>query len=445
MPTKKTSRKPAANTVKPNRSGFSALGARSEEPPISWLMHQALSHPHIVSLAAGFTDNPSLPVLEAREVLEEILGEDRSAQSALQYGSTIGDAGLRRSTAKRMLELDSTASSSATKPELYDPERILITHGSQQLLYLVTEMLFDPGDIVLVEDPTYFVYLGMAQSHGVQCRGIRMTPDGIDCEHLNEVLTGLKKTGELPRVKMLYLVSYFQNPSGITTSLDRKAEALKVLRRFEKSAGHPLYLLEDAAYRELKFAGEDVPSCLVLPGAGQRVIYTSTYSKPFATGIRVGFGWLPKPLMTVLTRIKANHDFGTAHVLQQILACAIKTGRFARHLKSLQTRYREKASVMGAALKKHCSELLEWGEPNGGLYYWARLKDTGKSGRSSRLFKAALREDMLYVPGALCYADDPTRAKPDNEFRLSFGNASEADIEKGIARLAKAIRSVRRS
>ncbi len=445
MPTKKTSRSPASRSTGTNRSGFSALGARSEEPPISWLMAQALSHPRIISLAAGFTDNPSLPVLETRGAIEEILGNDRSAQAALQYGNTVGDAGLRKSTADRMRELDSKSDPRATKAELYDPNQILITHGSQQLLYMVMEMLFDSGDIVLVEDPTYFVYLGMAKSRGVRCRGIRMTPEGIDCEHLNEVLAGLKKAGELPRVKMLYLVSYFQNPSGITTSLARKAEAMKILRRFEKDAGHPVYLLEDAAYRELKFAGGDVPSALTLPGAGQRVIYTSTYSKPFATGIRVGFGWLPSRLMTVVTRIKGNHDFGTAHLLQQILANAIRTGRFARHLSALQQRYREKAAVMGEALRTHCSGLLEWGEPGGGLYYWARLKGSARSGQNSRLFKAALRGEMLYVPGALCYADDPARVKPDNEMRLSYGSASEPDIEQGIARLARAIGSLGRS
>ena len=437
MPTKKSAERDA------DLSGFSALGVRSEEPPISWLMNEALSHPQIISLAAGFTDSPSLPVRETREIMEEILGEDRSARSALQYGNTIGDAGLRKSTAERMLELDSRGCGELAEPDLYDPDRVLMTHGSQQLLYMLTEMLFDPGDIVLVEDPTYFVYLGMAKSHGVRCRGIRMTPDGLDVDHLEEVLASLKKAGDLPRVKLLYLVSYFQNPSGVTTSLLRKAAALKTLGRFEKDAGHPLYLLEDAAYRELKFAGDDVPSCLTLPGASRRVIYTSTYSKPFATGIRVGFGWLPDHLMRVVTRIKGNHDFGTAHVLQQILAVAIRSGRFARHLKSLKDRYREKAAVMGGALREHCSELLEWGEPEGGLYYWARLTDSILSGRNSPLFKAALREEMLYVPGALCYADDPMRIKPDNEMRLSFGNATELEIEKGIVRLARAIRSVR--
>jgi 2-aminoadipate transaminase len=420
------------------------MGARTNAPPISWLMDQALSHPHIISLAAGFTDNPSLPVKEARAVLNEILGEPGAARAALQYGNTIGDAGLREITAKRISDQDRrlTLPAGGMKSKAYPPDQILITHGSQQLLYLLTEVLFDPGDIVLVEDPTYFVYLGMAQSHGVRCRGIRITGDGIDCEHLESVLSELKQAGEIQRVKMLYLVTYFQNPSGTTTSIETKAAALRILRRFEKDAGHPIYLLEDAAYRELRFAGGETPSCLTLPGADRRVIYTSTYSKPFATGIRVGYGWLPKRLMSVVTRIKGNHDFGTSHILQQTLARVIQTGRLDQHLIALQKRYHDKASVMVQALKRHCSDLLTWNEPDGGLYVWARLRGVAKSGPKSKLFQAAVSENVLYVPGALCYADDPSRRKPDQELRLSFGNATESDITKGIARLAKAIRSI---
>ena len=421
------------------------MGARSDEPPISWLMDQALAHPRIISLAAGFTDNPTLPVAETRAVLEELLSDTGQARAALQYGSTLGDAALRRLTTERLRALDESAGDSsrptrrATK-STYDPARLLITHGSQQLLYLLTEVSCDPGDIVLVEDPTYFVFLSIAQSHGLRCRGIRMTPAGIDVRHLEETLSQLRRAGELPRVKLLYLVTYSQNPSGITTSFATKAEALEALRPFEKGAGHPLYLLEDAAYRELRFEGDDTPSALVLPGADRRLIYTGTYSKPYATGLRVGFGLMPAQLAQVVTRIKGNHDFGTAHFLQPILARVLSTGRFDTHLAALRKRYAHKAAVMGAALRRLCGDLLEWSETQGGLYYWTRLRGRGRSGPKSRLFRSALAQEVLYVPGALCYADDPTRTKPDQELRLSFGNATEAQITEGIARLARAIR-----
>jgi 2-aminoadipate transaminase len=445
-------------------SALSKLGRRTDAPPISWLMQLTLDHPDLVSLAAGFTDNESLPFEETRELLNEILGSPRTRRIALQYGTTGGDPHLRRLTADRIRKLDSAegapfnaladASARATNAkatqrshpvaanEVYSPERVLISNGSQQLLYMLAECLCDPGDIVLVEDPTYFVYLGIAQSHGFSCRGIRLEADGIDLSHLEQTLEGLRRSGELKRVKMLYLVSYWQNPTGITTSFVKKAAALAMLKRFERAAGHPIYLLEDAAYRELRFAGHDVASALAAEGAKERVIYTGTYSKPFATGARVGFGILPKPLMTVVSRVKANHDFGTSNLLQQLLCRALATCRYERHLPALRRRYARKAATMTEAMREHFPEAVRWQEPCGGLYVWARCPRPVRSGVNSRLFKRALEREVLYVPGELCYADDPARRKPNHEMRISFGSATESDIRTGIARLGATLREL---
>ena len=433
-------------------SALSQLGQRTAPPAISWLMSLTLGQPKLISLAAGFTDNASLPVSEARELLDEILSGPRTGQPALQYGSTAGDALLRELTAKRLTELDERATVAAVcdrrlapdatklrrpRPAATDisSDRLLITHGSQQLLYLLTEALCDPGDIVLVEDPTYFVYLGIAQSHGLRCRGVRLLPDGLDLAHLEQVLEELRRRGDLPRVKLLYLVTYYQNPTGYTTSHAKKAAALKLLRRYEKFAGHPLYLIEDAAYRELRFAGEEVPSALAAPGGADRVLYAGTFSKPFATGVRVGFGVLPEPIRTTATRIKGNHDFGTANLLQQLLARALATGAYERHLAELQRRYADKARVMTDAIRAHFPANVEWREPAGGLYVWARAPKRLRTGAKSRFFQTALKRNVLYVPGALCYANDPTRRQPDHEMRLSYGGASERDLAEGIKRL----------
>lgn len=430
------------------KSALSALGRRTAPPAISWLMSLTLAHPKLISLAAGFTDNASLPVDEARALLDEILSAPRTGRPALQYGSTAGDPLLRELTAKRLSQLDAQADRqvgptnhgrAAWPRGLHlSPDRLLITHGSQQLLYLLTEALCDPGDIVLVEDPTYFVYLGIAQSHGLRCRGVRLLPDGIDLAHLEQVLDGLRRAGELPRVKFLYLVSYYQNPTGYTTCFAKKAAALKLLRRYERFAGHPLYLLEDAAYRELRFAGEDVPSALAAPGGADRVLYAGTFSKPFATGVRVGFGVLPEPVLATATRIKGNHDFGTANLLQQLLARALASGAYERHLAELQRRYAHKARVMTAAIRAHFPADVEWQEPAGGLYVWARAPKRLRTGAKSAFFRSALKREVLYVPGALCYADDHARRKPDHELRLSFGGAGERGLSDGIGRLGGA-------
>ena len=315
---------------------------------------------------------------------------------------------------------------------------------------MTAEALCDEGDIVLVEDPTYFVFLGILQSRGLRARGVRLERDGLDLAHLESVLQSLQRRGELRRVKMLYLVSYFQNPTGVTTSFGKKRGLLKLLKKFERAAGHPIYLLEDAAYRELRFAVAARPplgqmthrrSPAVLwrrrwrARRGGRVIYAGTYSKPFATGARVGYGILPEPLFTAVKHIKGNHDFGTSNLLQHLVARALASGIYDRHVARLQKRYAHKARVMKQAIEKHFPPAVEWWEPEGGLYFWARLPRHVPTGVKSKVFQAALKNDVLYVPGELCYADDPAREKPDHEMRISFGSASEADIREGIKRL----------
>ena len=466
------------------KSYLSKMGRRTGEPPISWLMQAALARPKLISLAAGFTDNTSLPVAETRAVLNQILRSPKTGQTALQYGITAGDPELRRLTAAHLRQLDFRAvisfpsSSLVLEPEsrtrtkdedekTYSPTRLLITSGSQQLLYMTAESLCDEGDIVLVEDPTYFVYLSILQSRGLRARGVHLERDGLDLAHLEKILASLKRSGELRRVKMFYLVSYFQNPTGVTTSLGKKRGLLKLLEKFERAAGHPIYLLEDAAYRELRFdpvaavydrrTSDEMAnirrsqtaatsygerSALAVPGAAERVIYAGTFTKPFATGARVGYGVLPEPVFSAVKHIKGNHDFGTANLLQQLFARALASGAHEKQVARLQKRYAHKARVMKLAIERYFPPAVEWWEPAGGLYFWARLPRNVPTGVKSKVFQTALKNDVLYVPGELCYADDSTRHKPNHEMRISFGNASENNIREGIQRLGKVLRTL---
>lgn len=412
------------------KTALSALGRRTEPPPIAWLMKTALSRPQLISLAAGFTDNATLPVKLSRKLLNEVLRSPKTGRPALQYGISAGENALRQLTARHLQKLD------GGHDRAHSPERVLITGGSQQLLYLTLEALCDEGDLVLVEDPTYFVFLSILQSRGIQARGVRLERDGLDLAHLESVLERLKKSGGLRRVKALYLVTYFQNPTGATTTLAKKRAALKLLKKYERAAGHPIYLIEDAAYRELRFDhGHDVPTALTLPGAKERVIYAGTYSKPFATGVRVGFGILPEPVYTAALRIKGNHDFGTANLLQHLLTRALDAGHYDRHVAKIRRNYARKAAVMKRAIAEHFPASVEVWEAGGGLYFWARLPKRISAGVKSKVFRAALKNDVLYVPGELCYAADPWRRQPNHEMRLSFGSASVENIREGIQRL----------
>lgn len=425
---------------------FSQLGRRTEPPPILWLMRQALRHPDLISFAAGFTDNSTLPIGEVHRLIENILREPNQARDALQYGVNEGDERLRSLTAARIASLDGRASQPS------EANSVIITHGSQQLLYMLAEALCDPGDVILVEDPSYFVFLGIMQSRGIEARVVRMESNGFSIESLERVLQTLCRNGQIQRLKLLYSVTYFQNPTGITTSLKKKQAAAELLRRYEPKAGHPIYYVEDAAYRELRFPNfQPPPSLLVDANLRERVIYTGTYSKPFAAGIRIGFGLLPSEIRKVLLNIKGNHDFGTAHLLQKILAEALSTKNheedekqsscvYTDHLAKITDQYAQKGQTMFDAVQEHFPAQTTTSAPQGGLCLWTELPQKIKTGPKSAFFQEVLENGVLYVPGEYAYADDPARSKPRFEMRLSFGNAPIEQIKIGIERLGKIIR-----
>ena len=425
---------------------FSQLGRRTEPPPILWLMRQAFRQPDLISFAAGFTDNSTLPIKEVCRLIEEILRKPNQARAALQYGDNEGDERLRQLTAGRIASLDGRAAQSS------EANSVIITHGSQQLLYMLAEALCDPGDIILVEDPSYFVFLGIMQSRGIEARSVRMESDGLSIESLERVLQTLRREGQIQRLKLLYSITYFQNPTGITTGLEKKQAAVDLLRCYESKAGHPIYYVEDAAYRELRFPNfQPPPSLLVDSNLRERVIYTGTYSKPFAAGIRIGFGLLPPELRKVVLNIKGNHDFGTAHLLQKILAEALapksraedekqNSCAYADHLAKITGQYAQKGQAMFDAVQEHFPAQTTTMPPQGGLCLWTALPQKVKTGPQTEFFQEVLEHGVLYVPGEYAYADDPARPKPGSEMRLSFGSASLEQIKTGVERLGKILR-----
>ena len=425
---------------------FSQLGRRTEPPPILWLMRQALRQPDLISFAAGFTDNSTLPVGEVHRLIENILRDPSQARAALQYGTNEGDERLRSLTAARIAALDGRVARAG------EANSVIITHGSQQLLYMLTEALCDPGDVIIVEDPSYLVFLGIMQSRGIEARVVRMESDGLSIKSLERVLQTLCRNGQIQRLKLLYSIAYFQNPTGITTSLEKKQAAAELLRHYEPKAGHPVYYVEDAAYRELCFPNfQPPPSLLVDADLRERVIYTGTYSKPFAAGIRIGFGLLPSELRPAVLNIKGNHDFGTAHLLQKILAAALapknraedekqSSCAYADHLAKITEQYAQKGQTMFDAVQEHFPAQTTTAVPQGGLCLWTELPQKVKTGPQTVFFQEVLKRGVLYVPGEYAYADDPARPKPSSEMRLSFGSASLEQIKTGIERLGKIIR-----
>lgn len=405
------------------------------EPIASVLMAHSLANPEVISLAAGFVDQESLPVDITHRAFDAIWSQPQQALSALQYGTTIGYPPLREAILDRAIKADGT-------PGRVGIDQVVVTAGSNQLLYLVADSILDPGDIVLCGAPSYFVFLGTLANIGARTVGVPVDNDGIIPEGLCEQLERLEKTGDLERVKAIYVTSYFDNPTGATLPQQRRGAIVEAAKRWSRR--HPIYLLEDAAYRELRYYGEDIPSLASFDEDGGTVATAGTFSKSFSPGIRVGWGVLPKALIEPALTLKGNIDFGSPNFNQAVMSVVLQEGWFDEHLERLRTTYRSKLDAALAALEEHVVPLggVEYVRPRGGLYVWLRLPEGIDTGVDGPLFRAAVEEGVLYVPGGYCYpgGNDPA---PKNTLRLSFGMPDCETIRRGVEAFGRALRRIR--
>ncbi len=406
---------------------FSRLGLRAQPPTIARLMNLALENPRLLSLAAGFTDNGTLPVAAVQSAVAS-LARTPGEPEFLQYGSNRGRPGLRRLLAERLCGLEP----GLDRVEVRDGS--FVTNGSQQALYLAMQVLCEPGDIVLVDRPSYFVYLEMLAGLGVRAVSLPVDPAGrIDGVALDALLAALVARGEGSRVKAIYFVSYFSNPSGRSLDEPEKTAMAEALSR----AGLVVPVVEDAAYRELHFRIPDLtPSVLTLP-AWRRFprLYLSTLTKPFATGLKIGYGvcsdaeWLARML-----HVKGHHDFGSANFNQAVLEQVMTAGGLDEQLAVIRPAYERKMGALHQTLVD--SGLREqgwdWAIPTGGLYLWLSGPVALDTGMESAFCRACIAEGVLYVPGELCFGDQA----PRHYVRLSFGVLAEPELTEAARRFS---------
>jgi 2-aminoadipate transaminase len=406
-------------------------------------MRQAVENPHLISLAAGLVDAGSLPADEVNEVFSELLTDPARARAALQYGTTQGFAALRDKLLHRTAALDDLKPAELS----LSTDDVLITTGSQQLLYLLGEALLDPGDIVITEAPSYFVYQSTLTSLGARILAAPMDHDGLNTDALEDLLKRLERSGELARVRMIYVTDYFQNPTGLTLSLPRRRHLLELAQRYSRE--RRILILEDAAYRELRYDGPDLPSIKSFDTDNSHVILGMTFSKPCAPGLKTGYGILPRGLMDPVLRLKGNHDFGSNNLTQHLLDQLLESGLYDSHVAHLCEVYRGKLKALNDALIAEfheCADVwpeVSWTRPEGGLYIWLRFPPEVETGPDSRLMRTCLREGVLYVPGQFCYVPGEDGSLPTNEARLSFGVASPEQLREATRRLARAANEVR--
>ncbi len=404
---------------------FSALGRRATPPVIARLMNAALETPGLLSLAVGFTDNATLPLAAFGSAVAALAAAGASPEP-LQYGTNQGRPGLRSAIAERI------AREEGWGPGRVDPADVLVTNGSQQALYLAMQVLCEPGDIVLVDRPSYFVFLELLRGLGIEARSLPVDPAGrLDGAALDALLAGMQRDGSATRLKAVYFVGYFSNPTGRSLAVEEK----RLLARTLAGRGLLLPTIEDAAYRQMAFdGGAGAPSVLALEEwrAFPR-LYAGTLTKPFATGLKVGYGCCTEPAwLGRLLHAKGTHDFGTANLNQAVLERVLADGTFDAHLARLRPAYARKMQVLHEALRAGglAARGWRWTPPAGGLYLWLTAPEALDLGIDSAFCRACLDAGVLYVPGELCFGDAPLR----NTARLSFGVLGETELREAARR-----------
>jgi len=421
----------------PENFPLSRRATRTTAQPIGELMAMGVEREDLISLAAGLVDFSTLPSEELASIAADLLqGVNRDARVPLQYGTTEGLAELRGKLLSHIASLD------GLKTEDYGAtaEDIVISSGSQQLLFLLTDVLVDEGDIVITAWPSYFVYTGALKGCGADVRCVEIDSSGIKPESLEGLLETLKAEGRLDRVKIVYVQPDHQNPTGLSLSADRRESIAQLVDRF--SINHRILLIEDAAYRELTYDGSVALSIKRFDRDNQFVALLQTFSKSFSPGLRTGYGLIPRDLVNPVLFQKAGHDFGSSNFSQHLILEAMARGVYTRQVRKLRSHYRDKAEAMQKALAHELGQRddVTWTQPAGGLYVWLSLPPSIDTGPTGTLWQRTLDAGVSYVPGAYCYAADPNRSLPTHQMRLSFGTVEIDQIGEAIKRLALVVR-----
>ncbi|MCX7707657.1 MAG: PLP-dependent aminotransferase family protein [Anaerolineae bacterium] len=377
--------------------------------------------PDIISFAGGLPAPETFPIEEIREAACKVLEEHGTR--ALQYGQTEGYLPLRQFICERMNRYGIKA----------EPGNVFITTGSQQALDLIGKLLINPGDRVLVEEPTYLGALQAWNAYQAEYVSVPSDDHGL-CTHM---LEDALRVGP----KFMYILPNFQNPGGTTLPLERRLDLVRLSNKY----GIPL--VEDDPYGALRYEGEHLPPLVALDadyqsGAGLNghgfmegnVIYLGTFSKTLAPGLRLGWVVAPVEVIDQLVMAKQGTDLHSSTFDQMLAYEALKTGFLDEHIRKIRQIYKERRDVMLSALERYFPAGCSWTHPEGGLFLWARVPEWIDT---AELLQEAIAKKVAYVPGFAFY---PDARHGRNTMRLNFSNAQPAQIEEGIRRLGNLLK-----
>ncbi len=379
-------------------------------------LFKLLGKPGIISFAGGFPDSAMFDVEGIRAASNAALTEEPGA--ALQYGATEGYNPLREQLAAFM---------TAKGAKEVAADNLIVTTGSQQALDLLGKTLISPGDKVIVEGPTFLATIQCFRLYGAELISAPIDGNGVKTDELEKLIAEHQP-------KFVYLIPTFGNPSGAMLSLERRKAVL------EMAVKHNTLIVEDDPYGDLYFGEAPPPSLLNLsatvPGSRELLVHCGSLSKVLSPGLRVGWMIGPAELLAKATMCKQFSDAHTSTFAQATAAQYLKAGRMPATLANVRKVYAERAQAMGDALRNDLGDAIEFVQPQGGLFVWARL--TGAGGKvqdGNVLAKRAIEKGVAFVPGTPFFCANPDHAT----FRLSFATADADKIREGVARLAQAL------
>jgi GntR family transcriptional regulator / MocR family aminotransferase len=385
-----------------------SIAAQAEK--VSYFRGRREGHSQRISFASGIGDANLFPAEDIRKALQAVMRRDGG--TALDYGERNGYGPLREGIAHIL----------ASQGLHMQPDNILITAGSQQALSLVSQLLLNPGDMILVESPTYAGALDLFRAHGFRVVGIPMDAQGMQVDGLETLL-------QQHHPKLIYTIPNFHNPTGTCLAGSRRRQLLVLADRYN------IPIIEDDFVGDLRYEGHSQPALKALDPGG-RVIYLSTFSKMLMPGLRVGFIAAEGPVYDSLVDFKRISDVATSALVQRALEAYVTVGRYQAHLRRSCQIFRKRRDVMISAIHRYLPRDVHFDTPQGGLFIWLQLPEDLSS---ETLLPLAQEAGVDFAPGIPFF---PERVQGRSWLRLNFVAQEPAQIEEGIKRLGKAVRQL---
>ena len=364
----------------------------------------------VISLAGGLPDTSTFPP-DSYAALMRTVAVDSCAR-ALQYSPTDGLEAVKRCIIEVM----------AAEGLEIEADELLVTTGGQQVIDLVCKTLLDPGDVVVTEAPTYPGAVPTFCAYQADVVQVTLDRDGMRVDELASVLDALEEAGRRP--KFIYTVPNFHNPAGVTLSLERRRELVRI------AAERELLILEDNPYGLLRYEGTPLPTLRSLDD--EFVIYASTFSKILSPGVRLGWTAAPAPILQKMNLGKQASDLCSSSISQHFVAAYFDSGPWEDYVRSLTEIYRRRRDVMLDSLAEDFPREAEWTHPEGGLFIWVTLPDYIDT---TDLLARALEEHVAFVPGRAAFVD----GRGGSSMRLNFSGVNEDEIREGIRRIGEVV------